>query len=69
MLRISVIRLVESRGLSGRRAGEYTGYVAVANLWAKECGDKRADEIERALFYLGPKIRRAWMRYVAGPPE
>ena len=34
---------------------EYAEYVAVAHRWAVECG-RHADEIESALFYLGPGI-------------
>jgi hypothetical protein len=41
-------------------ADMYAEYLKIACHWADYCGC-RPDEIERALFVLGPPIRKAWL--------
>jgi glutathione S-transferase len=40
---------------------KYAEYLNIARRWADYCS-RRPDEIERALFVLGPHIRKAWLR-------
>jgi hypothetical protein len=43
-----------------RRSAElYRGYLQSASRWAKACAC-RPDEVERALFTLGPSVKAAW---------
>ena len=41
-------------------ADKYGEYLKIAGRWADYCRC-RPDEIERALFVLGPRIRTAWL--------
>jgi hypothetical protein len=51
--------LVEGSWDIRKTADLYARYVAVAAYWANELG-ARSDDIERALFVIGPSARSAW---------